>query len=162
VSFLEPLKHPIDLKGTGEIGNIDADVYAIDIVWPGILSDYAEDLRPMADGLRDMLPTLIQNDTVKGKLVAMLYYRRDLLRKYHFPRPPVTWNELEHQAQTIQDGERAIGNKSFDTKAEVGNGGGRSAASDRERLPKRCKNDVTLSNTAPFIRRWRTPRREGR
>ena len=85
------------------------------------VSDYAEDLRPMADGLQDMLPTLIQNDTVNGKLVAipyftevsLLYYRRDLLRKYHFPRPPVTWNELEHQAQTIQDGERAIGNKSF-------------------------------------------------
>ena len=38
----------------------DADVYAIDIVWPGILSDYAEDLQPMADGLQDMLPTLIQ------------------------------------------------------------------------------------------------------
>ncbi len=102
-------------------GSADADVYAIDIVWPGILSDYAEDLRPMADGLQDMLPTLIQNDTVKGKLVAipyftevsLLYYRRDLLRKYHFPRPPVTWNELEHQAQSIQDGERAIGNKSF-------------------------------------------------
>ncbi len=102
-------------------GSADADVYAIDIVWPGILSDYAEDLRPMAAGLQDMLPTLIQNDTVKGKLVAipyftevsLLYYRRDLLRKYHFPAPPVTWNELESQAQTIQDGERATGNKSF-------------------------------------------------
>lgn len=102
-------------------GSADGDVYAIDIVWPGILSDYAEDLRPMADDLRDMLPTLIQNDTVNGKLVAipyftevsLLYYRSDLLRKYHFGAPPVTWNELEHQAQTIQDGERATGNKSF-------------------------------------------------
>ena len=102
-------------------GSADGDVYAIDIVWPGLLSDYAEDLRPMADGLQDMLPTLIQNDTVKGKLVAipyftevsLLYYRSDLLRKYHFAAPPVTWNELEHQAQTIQDGERATGNKSF-------------------------------------------------
>jgi CubicO group peptidase (beta-lactamase class C family) len=33
----------------------------------------------------------------------------------------------------------------------LGNGGGRSAASDRERLPKRCKNALTLSNTAALI-----------
>lgn len=102
-------------------GSADGDVYAIDIVWPGILSEYAEDLRPMAGDLRDMLPTLIQNDTVKGKLVAipyftevsLLYYRSDLLRKYHFAAPPVTWNELEQQAHIVQDGERATGNKSF-------------------------------------------------
>ena len=55
-------------------GSANADVYAIDIVWPGILSDYAEDLRPLADGLQDMLPALIHNDTVKGKLVAIPYF----------------------------------------------------------------------------------------
>jgi trehalose/maltose transport system substrate-binding protein len=68
-----------------------------------------------------MLPTLIENDTVSGKLVAvpyftevsLLYYRSDLLQKYHFARPPVTWAELEHHARTIQDGERADGNKQF-------------------------------------------------
>ena len=73
-------------------GSADADVHAIDIVWPGILSDYAEDLRPAVGGLPDMLPTLLQNDTVKGKLLAvpyftevsLLYYRSALLRKYHF------------------------------------------------------------------------------
>ena len=35
-------------------GSTDADVYAIDIVWPGILSDYAEDLRPAFGSLTDM------------------------------------------------------------------------------------------------------------
>jgi trehalose/maltose transport system substrate-binding protein len=102
-------------------GSADADVYAIDIVWPGILSDYAEDLRPLAGGLHDMLPTLIQNDTVRGKLVAvpyftevsLLYYRRDLLQKYHFTRPPLTWDELEQQARAIQRGEQAEGKRSF-------------------------------------------------
>jgi trehalose/maltose transport system substrate-binding protein len=102
-------------------GSADADVYAIDIVWPGILADYAEDLRPVVGGLHDMLPTLVQNDTVKGKLVAvpyftevsLFYYRRDLLEKYHFAQPPVTWSELERQARTIEDGERASGNKLF-------------------------------------------------
>jgi len=93
-------------------GSADADVYAIDIVWPGIVSDYAEDLRPIFGGLPDMLPTLVQNDTVQGKLVSvpyftevsLLYYRTDLLQKYHFTRPPRTWSELEHQSRTIQDG----------------------------------------------------------
>jgi trehalose/maltose transport system substrate-binding protein len=73
-------------------GSSQADVYAIDIVWPGILSDYAEDLRPVFGDLYDMLPGLVRNDTVKGKLVAvpyfveisLLYYRRDLLETYHF------------------------------------------------------------------------------
>jgi trehalose/maltose transport system substrate-binding protein len=102
-------------------GSADADVYAIDIVWPGILSDYAEDLRPAVGGLPDMLPSLILNDTVKGKLVSvpyftevsLLYYRTDLLQKHHFTRPPRTWSELEHQSRTIQDGERANGNNLF-------------------------------------------------
>jgi len=99
-------------------GSADADVYAIDIVWPGILSDYAEDLRAAVGGLRDMLPSLILNDNVKGKLVAvpyftevsLLYYRRDLLDKYHFTQPPLTWSELERQARTIEDGERRNNN----------------------------------------------------
>ena len=104
-----------------ENGSPQADVYAIDIVWPGILSDYAEDLRPEFGDLRDMAPGLAENDTVNGKLVAvpyfveisLLYYRRDLLEKYHFAHPPQTWNELEHQARVIENGERADGRSRF-------------------------------------------------
>ena len=99
-------------------GSPEGDVYAIDIVWPGILKDYAEDLVPQVGDLHDMLPGLIQNDTVDGKLIAvpyfteisLLYYRSDLLKKYHFAHPPATWGELEQQARVIQDGERASGN----------------------------------------------------
>jgi trehalose/maltose transport system substrate-binding protein len=102
-------------------GTSQADVYAIDIVWPGILSDYAEDLRPVFGDLRDMLPGLVRNDTVKGKLVAvpyfveisLLYYRRDLLETYHFAQPPRSWNELERQARVIMEGERANGRNTF-------------------------------------------------
>ena len=102
-------------------GSSQADVYAIDIVWPGILSDYAEDLRPVFGDLRDMLPGLVRNDTVKGKLVAvpyfveisLLYYRRDLLETYHFAQPPRSWNELERQARAITEGERANGRNRF-------------------------------------------------
>jgi trehalose/maltose transport system substrate-binding protein len=102
-------------------GSAQADVYAIDIVWPGILSDYAEDLRPSFGDLRDMVHGLVDNDSVRGKLVAvpyfveisLLYYRRDLLETYHFAQPPRTWNELEHQAKVIAKGERANGQSTF-------------------------------------------------
>jgi len=104
-----------------EGGSPKADVYAIDIVWPGILSRYAEDLRPEFGDLRGVAPGLVQNDTVNGKLIAvpyfvevsLLYYRRDLLEKYHFSQPPRTWNELERQAGVIAAGERANGRDRF-------------------------------------------------
>jgi trehalose/maltose transport system substrate-binding protein len=102
-------------------GSPQADVYSIDIVWPGILSDYAEDLLLAFGDLQDIVPSLVENDTVNGKLVAvpyyvevsLLYFRGDLLEKYHFDTPPRTWNELEHQARVIADGERAAGNTNF-------------------------------------------------
>ena len=104
-----------------ETGSPHADVYAIDIVWPGILSDYAEDLRPAFGDMSDMVPGLVENNTVRGKLIAvpyfveisLLYYRRDLLEKYHFAQPPRTWNELDHQAKVIANGERANDKSSF-------------------------------------------------
>jgi trehalose/maltose transport system substrate-binding protein len=43
---------------------------------------------------------------------GVLYYRTDLLEKYGFSHPPETWEDLEHMAQTIQDGERT-GNQQF-------------------------------------------------
>jgi trehalose/maltose transport system substrate-binding protein len=104
-----------------ETGSPHADVYAIDIVWPGILSDYAEDLRPAFGDMSDMVPGLVENNTVRGKLIAvpyfveisLLYYRRDLLKTYHFVEPPRTWNELERQAKVIAKGERASGRGTF-------------------------------------------------
>lgn len=98
-----------------------ADVYAIDIVWSGLLAEYAEDLRPTFGDLRDVVPVLARNDIVDGKLVALpyfvevslLYYRTDLLKKYRFTHPPRTWRELEDQARTIQAGERKDANRNF-------------------------------------------------
>jgi trehalose/maltose transport system substrate-binding protein len=104
-----------------ETGSPRADVYAIDIVWPGILSAYAEDLRPAFSDMSDMVRGLVENDTVHGKLIAvpyfveisLFYYRRDLLETYHFQEPPRTWNELEYQAKVIAKGERAKGRRRF-------------------------------------------------
>jgi trehalose/maltose transport system substrate-binding protein len=99
-----------------------ADVYGIDVIWPGILSDKLMDLRPLlAAELAAEEPELVSNFTVRNRLVAVpfhtnvgvLYYRTDLLRAYGFQKPPKTWDELEKMAARIQAGERAKGNRDF-------------------------------------------------
>ncbi len=103
-------------------GAATPDVYGIDVIWPGILSDYLVDLKPdFAAEIQASDPELIANYTVKGRLVAVpyhsntgaLFYRTDLLQKYGYRQPPRTWDELEKMAARIQAGERAKGQKDF-------------------------------------------------
>lgn len=98
------------------------DVLLIDSVWQGLLADDLTDLNGyFASETQRIQPRAIQDDTVKGKLVAMpfnlqigvLYYRVDLLKKYGYSHPPRTWEELSTMAARIQQGERAKGNKEF-------------------------------------------------
>ena len=95
----------------------DIDVLQIDVVWPGILANHLLDLRAAAAGsVQEHFPTIIANNTVGGKLVAMpwfadvplLFYRADLLRKHRLSVPR-TWEELTSTAQIIQSAERAAG-----------------------------------------------------
>lgn len=99
------------------------DVYGIDVIWPGILADNLVDLKAYVSDqdIAAKFPELIQNNTVKGSLVALpynlgeglLFYRVDLLHKYGYAVPPKTWDELEKMATRIQAGERAKGDKDF-------------------------------------------------
>jgi len=101
----------------------DVDIYGIDVIWPGDIADHLVDLN--AYGAKDVVSqyfsSMVQNDTVKGRLVAVpylanapvLYYRTDLLKKYGFTNPPGTWAELADIAAAIQKGERAAGNQDF-------------------------------------------------
>src|SRR6201997_193593 len=99
------------------------DVYAVDVIWPGILADNLLDLNAFvpAQEIASHFPELIANNTVDGKLVALpclvdvglLFYRTDLLRRYGYRTPPQTWEELETMAARIQAGERARGQKDF-------------------------------------------------
>ena len=99
------------------------DVYAVDVIWPGILADNLIDLKPYVpeQEVAAHFPELIANNTVNGRLVALpyvldagfLFYRVDLLREYGYGAPPKTWEELETMARRIQAGERAKGNKDF-------------------------------------------------
>ncbi|MFZ1908972.1 MAG: ABC transporter substrate-binding protein [Burkholderiales bacterium] len=99
-------------------GSPDIDVLQIDAVWPGILARHLLDLAPYAGTLPTRhFPALVANDTVRGKLVAMpwfadvglLYYRKDLLRKYDVAVPR-SWRELADAGRRIEDAERTRGN----------------------------------------------------
>jgi trehalose/maltose transport system substrate-binding protein len=97
----------------------DIDVFQIDVIWPGTLANHFIDLAEHIDQeiVDQHFATIVQNNTVDGRLVAMpwftdaglLYYRADLLEKYGM-QPPTTWQELTETARAIQDGERAEGN----------------------------------------------------
>ena len=95
------------------------DIYQVDVVWPGLLANHFEDLKNYIpeEELTHYFPQLLENNTVNGKLMAMpwfiqvgfLYYRKDLLEKYHCPLPQ-TWENLQTSAKTVMDGEAASGN----------------------------------------------------
>lgn len=94
------------------------DVYQIDVIWPSLLANHMIDLAPLTKGAeKEHIPAIVQNNTVKGKLVGMpwftdggvLYYRKDLLEK-HGEKVPTTWQELTDTAKKVMDAEREAGN----------------------------------------------------
>jgi trehalose/maltose transport system substrate-binding protein len=98
-------------------GATDIDLYQTDVIWAPQLADHFVDLTEAAKDLAPThFPSIIESQTVNGKLVALpiftdapaLYYRKDLLEKYG-KEPPKTWAELAETAQMIQDAERAEG-----------------------------------------------------
>jgi trehalose/maltose transport system substrate-binding protein len=97
------------------------DVAMIDAIWPGAFAPYLVNLKPkLGKQAKLHIKSIVQNNTVGGKLVAMpwfgdygiLYYRTDLLRKYDYSGPPKTWNQLFTMARKIQNGEQKS-NKNF-------------------------------------------------
>lgn len=102
-------------------GNTDIDLYQTDVIWAPQLADSFVDLTEVAKDLAPThFPSIIQSQTVNGKLVALpiftdapaLYYRKDLLDKYGVAVPK-TWDDLTAAAKAIQDGERAAGKGDF-------------------------------------------------
>lgn len=98
----------------------DIDVYEIDVIWPGVLATHLADLTGKIEAatLGAHFPSIVANNTVGGKLLALpfftdagvLFYRRDLLEQYGF-KPPKTWAELEAAARAVVDKERAAGRR---------------------------------------------------
>jgi trehalose/maltose transport system substrate-binding protein len=99
-------------------GNTDIDLYQTDVIWAPQLAEHFVDMsEAAADIVGEHFPSVIESQTVDGRLVALpaftdapaLYYRTDLLEK-HGAEVPTTWEELTATAQMIQDAERAEGN----------------------------------------------------
>ncbi len=95
----------------------DLDVITIDVVWPGLVKDHLQDLRPSSGGAEQAhFASQLAIDRDGNRLLAMpwyadaglLYYRRDLLDKYN-EQPPATWEALAATAARIQDAERRAG-----------------------------------------------------
>lgn len=108
-------------------GSGDVDVFEIDTIWPGILGSHFIDLAPYTKGVeKTYFPSIIENDTRDGKLLAMpiytdaglIYYRKDLLEK-HGVKPPETWAELADAAKTIAAAESASGMQGFVFQAKA-------------------------------------------
>lgn len=86
------------------------DVLMLDVIWPPAFANFLVNLNPYfpKSELKDFFQGAVRADTWNGKLVAMpwfidaglLYYRKDLLKKYGF-EPPKTWAQLIHEAQVI-------------------------------------------------------------
>ncbi len=100
----------------------DLDVFPLDVIWAGSLSQHLLDLSPYMDEdfIDGHFQTLIQSVKVDDKLIAMpsyadtgfLFYRKDLLEAYG-KDVPQTWQELTEIAREIQAGEREKGHKDF-------------------------------------------------
>lgn len=105
------------LKNTSEA----PDVFAIDVIWPAMTAEYSLPLDAYRVDTAQDFPSLVANDTVGGRLIALpyhadtglLFYRNDLLRAYGYQAPPATWDELEKMATRIQNGERSKGHRDF-------------------------------------------------
>ena len=105
-----------------EKGSAGPDVFGIDVIWSGVLSQYLMDLKPyFSADLSSQSPEILASYTVGDKVLAIphhayvgvLMYRTDLLERYGYRGPPSTWTELEMMASRIQAGERARGEKDF-------------------------------------------------
>lgn len=110
-------------------GSSDIDVFQTDVIWAPQLADQFLDLTDAAkDVAKSHFPSIIESQTVNGKLVAMpyftdapaLFYRKDLLEKYG-KAAPKTWDEMAAIAKEIQDKERAAGNKDMNGFVFQGN-----------------------------------------
>lgn len=94
------------------------DAFLLDIIRPAqfAAAQWLTPLNPTigdpSQFMKQYLPEYARADEVNGKVVALpafadamfLYYRKDLLDKYHL-KPPATWDDLAAEAKTVLNGE---------------------------------------------------------
>lgn len=90
----------------------DVDIFFMDVIWPPEFAAAGwamplNDLFPPSEQKKFLSGTILAN-TYEGKIYGVplfidsgvLYYRKDLLKKYGF-KPPETWQEMVQQAKRI-------------------------------------------------------------
>lgn len=91
------------------------DAGMIDVIYPPTFARYLVNLKkPLAKTAALDYKAIVQNDTINKRLVTIpyfsdygiLYYRKDLLKKYGFSKPPKTWAKLQKMAKKIQKGQQ--------------------------------------------------------
>ena len=84
------------------------------MIWAPQLAVHFVDLTEAGKDIAAMnFPSIIQSQTVGGKLVALpiftdapaLYYRKDLMEKYGIKDLPKTWDEMLVAAELLMAGE---------------------------------------------------------
>lgn len=101
----------------------DPDVFLMDVAWVGqfAMSDWLEPLDNYIEKDRldpEVFFSKVVNlvDRYKGSLIALpvyvdgglLYYRKDLLKKYGYTKPPQTWDQLVDYSLKVQQDVRKI------------------------------------------------------
>ncbi len=148
----------------------DVDVMMLDVIWPGAFAPHLVDLSSaLSDLASKNYDTIITNNTVNGKLVAMpyfgdfgmMFYRTDLLQKYGYSKPPETWDDLEAMAKKVKDGESS--NSSFqgfvfqgaayegltcDALEWIAGAGGGTIIDDQGKVTVNNKNAIDMINRA--------------
>jgi multiple sugar transport system substrate-binding protein len=96
------------------------DVFFMDVIWPSEFANagWALDLtsRFPEEERKRFLSAPIEANTYEGRIygvpcfigAGLLYYRKDLLEKYHFA-PPGSWEEMLHQGAIILEKEKISG-----------------------------------------------------
>ena len=102
----------VNVKRALQASSATPDIFAGDVIWPAQLAG-ANLIAPLDQYFpksvqAKYLPGTIQDVTYNGKLYGMpwftdfglIYYRKDLLQKYHLP-VPTTWEQLQSEAVTL-------------------------------------------------------------
>ena len=115
-----------DLRRQGLVTSLrslrtDPDVFLMDVAWLGqfAASGWLEPLDSYVKSKQLNLAAFFEKvvslaDNHEGQLVALpvyvdggiLYYRKDLLKRYDIDKPPQTWQQLVKQARKVQTGLR--------------------------------------------------------
>jgi trehalose/maltose transport system substrate-binding protein len=96
-----------------QAGSGEVDLFAGDVTWAaqfganGWLSDLSKEFTPAER--KEYLPTYVESNEWEGKVygipfftdVGLLYYRKDLLEKAGYSKPPETWDELKEMSKKI-------------------------------------------------------------